>query len=89
VFGLSSQDTDYQGEVVERLGLPFALLADPALTLARDLDLPTFSAGELTLYKRLTLVIRDGVIEHVFYPIFPPDQHAEQVLTWLRSTPIS
>ncbi len=89
VFGLSSQDVDYQREVVERLALPFAMLSDPALSLARDLGLPTFSTGELTLYKRLTLVIHDGVIEHVFYPIFPPDQHAGEVLAWLRGRLLS
>lgn len=84
VFGLSSQDSDYQREVVERLHLPFGMLSDPTLSLAAALRVPTFEAGELTLYKRLTLVIRDGVIEHVFYPIFPPNEHAEQVLAWLR-----
>jgi peroxiredoxin/DNA-binding transcriptional MerR regulator len=87
VFGLSSQDTDYQQEVVERLGLPFRMLSDPAHGLARTLGLPTFDTAGLTLYKRLTLIVRDGVIEHVFYPVFPPDQHAGQVLTWLRANP--
>jgi peroxiredoxin len=85
VFGLSSQDTAYQQEVVERLGLPFAMLADPGFAVAEALRLPTFTAGGRTLYKRLTLVIRDGEIEHVFYPVFPPNQHAQQVLAWLRS----
>ncbi|MFC7647821.1 peroxiredoxin [Streptosporangium lutulentum] len=84
VFGLSSQDGEYQREVVERLHLPFSMLADPRLRLASELDLPTFEADGMTLYKRLTLIIRDGVIEHVFYPIFPPNEHAQQVLTWLR-----
>ncbi|MFK0156230.1 redoxin family protein [Streptomyces sp. NPDC090493] len=87
VFGLSSQDTDYQQEVVERLGLPFRMLSDPAHGLARTLGLPTFDTAGLTLYKRLTLIVRDGVIEHVFYPVFPPDEHAGQVLTWLRANP--
>ncbi|WP_063734941.1 redoxin family protein [Streptomyces sp. RTd22] len=86
VFGLSSQDTGYQREVVERLHLPFDMLSDATRSLARALDLPTFEAGGLTLYKRLTLIIRDGVIEHVFYPVFPPNEHADQVLTWLRDT---
>jgi peroxiredoxin len=86
VFGLSSQDTDYQREAVERLQLPFQMLADPDLRLAAELGLPTFAADGLTLYKRLTLIIRDGVIEHAFYPIFPPGEHAQQVLSWLRST---
>nr|WP_243858606.1 redoxin family protein [Mycobacterium sp. DL440] len=72
-------DTDYQHEVVERLGLPFDVLTDPDLTLAGLLDLPTFEAAGTRLFKRLTLAIRDGAIEHVFYPIFPPDAHASQV----------
>ena len=85
VFGLSSQDSDYQREVVDRLRLPFAMLSDTGLMLAERLGLPTFEAGGQTLYKRLTLVIRDGAVEHVFYPIFPPNQHAQQVLDWLRA----
>lgn len=88
VFGLSSQDTDYQREVVERLHLPFPMLSDPTRSLADALNLPTFETSGLTLYKRLTLIIRDGVIEHVFYPIFPPDRHAHQVLTWLQDNPL-
>lgn len=87
VFGLSSQDGEYQQEVVERLRLPFEMLSDVELSLAEKLSLPTFHAGGLTLYKRLTLVISDGAIEHVFYPIFPPNQHAQQLLAWLRSSP--
>ncbi|MBB5782179.1 peroxiredoxin [Nonomuraea jabiensis] len=88
VFGLSSQDTDYQREVVERLHLPFQLLSDPARSLARALDLPTFEAGGRRLYKRLTLIIRGDAIEHVFYPVFPPNEHAGQVLAWLRDNPL-
>ncbi|WP_058043505.1 MerR family transcriptional regulator [Streptomyces roseifaciens] len=88
VFGLSSQDTEYQREVVERLRLPFQMLSDPALDLARTLRLPTFEISGMTLYRRLTLIIRDGVIEHVFHPVFPPNEHAEQVLTWLRDNPL-
>lgn len=87
VFGLSSQDTSYQREVAERLHLPFQMLSDPALNLAGALGLPTFQAGGMTLYKRLTLIIRDNVIEHAFYPVFPPDKHAQQVLAWLRENP--
>ncbi|KAA2252408.1 redoxin family protein [Solihabitans fulvus] len=88
LFGLSSQDTDYQREVVERLHLPFPMLSDPARSLAQALNLPTFDAGGQTLYRRLTLIIHDDVIEHVFYPIFPPNEHADQVLAWLRSNPL-
>jgi peroxiredoxin len=85
VFGLSNQDTEYQREVVERLRLPFAMLSDTGFALADALRLPTFEANGLRLYKRLTLVIRGGVIEHVFYPVFPPNEHAQQVLAWLRA----
>lgn len=85
VLGLSSQDRDYQRELVDRLRLPFAMLSDPELRLVEALGLPTFEAGGLTLFKRLTLVIRNGVIEHAFYPIFPPNEHAQEVLGWLCS----
>jgi peroxiredoxin len=84
VAGLSSQTTDYQREAAERLGLPFPLLADPELRLAAALDLPTFTVEEMRLYKRLTLVARAGTIVKVFYPVFPPDRNAEEVLAWLR-----
>jgi peroxiredoxin/DNA-binding transcriptional MerR regulator len=87
VFGLSSQDTGYQAEVAERLALPFAVLSDPGLQLAGALGLPTFTAGGQRLYKRLTLIVTGGMIEHAFYPIFPPGQHAQQVLSWLTQTP--
>lgn len=89
VFGLSSQDGDYQREVVERLHLSFPLLSDEGLRFARALSLPTFEVDGMTLIKRLTLVIAAGRIEHVFYPIFPPDRHAEDVISWLntRRTP--
>jgi peroxiredoxin len=86
VFGVSAQDTDYQREVVDRLRLPFAMLSDTELRLAAVLRLPTFRAGGMTLFKRITLVIRDGVVEHAFYPVFPPGAHAQEVLAWLRST---
>ncbi len=85
VYGLSSQGTDYQAELAGRLGLPFQMLSDPSHTLAEALGLPTFTAGGQRLYKRLTLVIADGRIEHAFYPIFPPDQHAGEVLDWLSA----
>lgn len=87
VFGLSSQDTDYQREVVERLGLPFQMLSDPGRNLARALDLSTFTVEGMTLYSRLTLIVHDGRVEHVFYPVFPPNEHAGQVLAWLRDNP--
>ncbi|MCV7390432.1 MerR family transcriptional regulator [Mycolicibacterium porcinum] len=87
VFGLSSQNTDYQGEVVERLALPFDMLSDPQFLMADTLRLPTFEAGGTRLFKRLTMMVRAGLIAHVFYPIFPPNAHAQQVLNWLRSHP--
>jgi len=89
VHGISSQDREYQGELVERLGLPFAMLSDARFELADALRLPTISApGWPRLHARLTLVVRGGRIEHVFYPVFPPDRHAHQVLAWLREHPI-
>ncbi|EMY33856.1 thiol-specific antioxidant-like protein/peroxidoxin BcpB [Arthrobacter crystallopoietes BAB-32] len=88
VFGLSSQDTAYQQEVVERLKLPFPMLSDEWFALQEALDLPVFSApGHEKLYARLTLVVLDGLIEHAFYPIFPPNEHARQVLEWLEAHP--
>lgn len=84
VLGLSTQDTAYQREMAERLELPFPVLSDERLEFARALTLPSFEASGWTLLKRLTLVIRDGAIEHVFYPVFPPDTHASEVLAWLR-----
>jgi peroxiredoxin len=84
VFGLSTQTAASQAEAVDRLHLPFALLSDTGLALAQALNLPIFDVDGQHLYKRLTLIVRDGAVEHVFYPVFPPDQHAQQVLTWLR-----
>lgn len=84
VFGLSTQSTADQAEAAERLHLPFALLSDEDCALAgAPLHLPTFEAGA-TRYRRLTLVIAAGRIEHVFYPVFPPDGHAADVLAWLQ-----
>jgi peroxiredoxin/DNA-binding transcriptional MerR regulator len=89
VYGLSSQSGDYQRELVGRLRLPFAMLTDPGLVVRDALGLPTFDAGGMSLYRRLTMIVTDGVVEHVFYPVFPPDQHAGQVLDWLRAHPWS
>jgi peroxiredoxin len=83
VFGVSTQDTDYQREAAERLHLPFELLSDSEFALTDALRLPTFDFEGVRLLKRLTLVVRAGQVEHVFYPVFPPDRHAEEVLTWL------
>jgi peroxiredoxin len=87
VYGLSSQDTDYQSEFATRMSLPFGILSDPALRLAGLLRLPTFEANGRPLYKRLTMIIVNGQIEHVFYPIFPPDRHAGEVVSWLQAHP--
>jgi peroxiredoxin len=84
VAGVSTQKTEYQREAAERLRLPFPLLSDADLELARALALPTFATAGQTLLKRLTLVVRDGRVEHVFYPVFPPDTHAAAVLVWIR-----
>lgn len=83
VFGLSTQDTEYQREAKERLHLPFDLLSDEGLRFANSLHLPTFEVEGMTLIKRLTLVIESGRIEKVFYPVFPPDENAEEVIVWL------
>jgi peroxiredoxin len=85
VFGLSTQTTQYQQELVARLHLPFAVLSDADLAYARALRLPTFEVAGLTLLKRLTLIISKGRIEHRFYPVFPPDSDAERVLAWLQA----
>jgi len=82
VFGLSTQTTEYQGEAVERLHLPFALLSDENLEFAGTLDLPTFEAEGMTLVKRLTLIVEGGEILKVFYPVFPPGRNAEDVIGW-------
>jgi peroxiredoxin len=83
VFGLSTQDTEYQREAVERLHLPYPLLSDERLELTRALGLPTFEVDGLTLIRRLTLIVRDGVIADLVYPVFPPDKGAELALARL------
>jgi peroxiredoxin len=85
LFGLSTQLTDYQREAAERLHLPFAILSDADLRLTRALALPTFEFNGMTLLKRMAWVIDDGVIAHVFYPVFPPDKSAEEVIAWIQS----
>jgi len=87
VVGLSTQDPDYQREAATRLHLPYPLLSDADLALTRALDLPTFEAAGQVLLRRLTLLVRDGVVEHVWYPVFPPDSHPQEVLSWLLSNP--
>jgi peroxiredoxin len=84
VYGLSTQSTEYQREMAERLHVPFEVLSDERFAFADALRLPTFEAGGMRLIKRLTLIVRDGRIEHAFYPVFPPDKSADQVVSWLR-----
>lgn len=85
VFGLSTQETDYQREAVERLHLPFPLLSDARNEFASATRLPSFEVQSMRLLKRLTLIIRDGVVEHIFYPVFPPDRNAQEVVDWLTT----
>jgi len=87
VVGLSTQDTAYQRELADRLGLPFPILSDERLELTRALRLPNFEVAGETLLKRLTLLVADGEVEHVWYPVFPPDRHAAEVLAWLTANP--
>ncbi len=87
VFGLSTQDTAYQRDAAERLHLPFALLSDEALKFAEALQLPTFGVKGRRLIKRMALIVDDGTIKHVFYPVFPPDRNAADVLAWLKDNP--
>ena len=84
VFGLSTQTTDYQREMSTRLHLPYPVLSDASLAFTGALRLPTFEYGEWTLLKRFTLLLRDGKIARVFYPVFPSSADAEQVIAWLR-----
>ena len=84
VFGLSTQETEYQQEMVERLNLNFNVLSDCHLDLTKALNLPTFKINDMTLLKRLTLVIENGVIIKVFYPVFPSTESVKNVLDYLN-----
>jgi peroxiredoxin len=88
VFGLSTQDNVYQTEMASRLHLPFPVLSDEKLALSRALKLPMMEVAGLMLIKRLALVVDDGRITHVFYPVFPPDRNAGDVLAWLKDHPV-
>ncbi|MEM9356774.1 MAG: peroxiredoxin [Pseudomonadota bacterium] len=85
VFGLSTQTPEYQKEAAERLHLPFELLSDSGLNLAGALNLPMFEVDGMQLLKRLTMIVSRREIEHVFYPVFPPDRNAADVMQWLKS----
>lgn len=88
LFGLSTQSTEYQREAVERLHLSFELLSDADLVFTRALRLPTFKVDSMILIKRLTLILLDGRAEKVFYPVFPPDKNAREVIEWLSRNPL-
>ena len=88
VFGLSTQDSAYQREARDRLQLPFELLSDEDLALSKAIDLPLFEVDGMTLMKRLALIVRDGRIEHVLYPVFPPGRNATDVMEWLKDNPV-
>lgn len=85
VYGLSTQTTAYQKEMAVRLHLPFEVLSDANLEWSGALELPTFETAGETLLKRVTLIVQDGVIEKVFYPVFPPDQNAAEVVAYLKA----
>jgi peroxiredoxin len=89
VFGLSTQSNEYQAEMAARLHLPFPVLSDEKLKLTEALQLPAMEVADLTLIKRLALIVDDGNITHVFYPVFPPDRNAGDVLDWLKENPVS
>jgi peroxiredoxin len=84
VVGVSAQTSEDQREFAQREHIPYPLLADPGLELAAALRLPTFSVDGMTLYRRITLIARSGRIERVFYPVFPPDRNAAEVVAWLQ-----
>lgn len=85
VYGISTQATEWQQEARTRLHLPFALLSDADLNFTHALRLPTFAVAGMTLLRRLTMIVRDGRIEHLWYPVFPPDTHAALVVEWLAA----
>jgi peroxiredoxin len=85
VYGLSTQSTAYQSEMAARLHLPFPVLSDADLALTQALKLPTMRVADMLLLKRLAAIIDDGVVTHVFYPVFPPDRNAGDVLAWLKA----
>jgi len=86
LYGLSTQDTAYQQEAAERLHLPFPILSDERLALTTALTLPTFTAAGMTLLKRMAWVVDEGIISKVFYPVFPPDKNAEEVIAWIQAS---
>jgi len=88
LYGVSTQSTEYQREMVRRLNVPFEILSDCEFKLSDALRLPTFDVNQMRLMKRITLIVRAGRIAHVFYPVFPPDKSADAVLDWLKAHPM-
>ncbi|MDH3663619.1 MAG: peroxiredoxin [Alphaproteobacteria bacterium] len=87
VVGISTQTADEQKEIAERLNLPFPLLSDVDRRFAESLNLPSFEVEGSVLIKRLTLIVTEGIIDQVFYPVFPPDKAAEEAIVWLLAHP--
>ncbi|WP_347374579.1 peroxiredoxin [Aequorivita sp. Q41] len=85
VFGISTQSSEYQKEVSERLHLPYVLLSDDNLKFVSALKLPTFQVGQMELIKRLTLIFKKGKVVKYFYPVFPPDENINQVIRWINN----
>lgn len=85
VFGLSAQSLDEQREFAEREHLPYALLNDSEFSLAEEFGLPTFEANGVRYYRRLTFIAREGRVARVFYPVFPPQDNAADVIAWLSA----
>jgi peroxiredoxin len=86
VFGLSTQDTPFQKETKERLHLPYDLLSDDKLEFVKEMKMPIFEWEGQPLIKRCTLAIRDGKVEHVWYPVFPSNENSAEVASWLRAS---
>jgi len=84
IFGISTQSTEYQKEVKERLGLPYELLSDEKLEMVEAMGMPTFEWEGGKVLRRVTLAVRDGRVEKVWYPVFPPDKSADEVIEWLQ-----
>jgi peroxiredoxin len=86
VFGLSTQDTSFQKETKKRLHLPYDLLSDEKLEFIKEMKMPTFEWEGLLLIKRCTLAVRDGKVEHVWYPVFPPNENSTEIISWLQKS---
>ena len=85
IFGLSTQTSEYQREMVQRLKLPYEVLSDEKLEFAKQLNLPIFEVGEMKLIKRITLILKDNKIIKYFYPVFPPDKNVDDVIAYLKN----